>query len=122
MKPLHQQLRDMRRQCAIAIEEHRAEQQATVRRIRRLKKVRRKLNEICDHYRIMLRDDYHKTTLTGADPKQKLLVNTIRKDMVYYISDVNARLDTLIGQFNATSAKVRQLKKDSAQLNKILDS
>lgn len=119
---LRTRLKEMRRQCVLTIQEQRVVQQKTVLQIRRLKKVRRKLNQICDHYRIMLRDDYHRSTLDGIDAKQKLLINNIRKDMLYYIDDVNHRLDIQIKKFKENSTKARQIKKDLAWLNQILDS
>lgn len=121
VQSLRQRLKQMQRNYAIKLQENRVAQQKTVLHIRRLKKVRRKLNEICDNYGIMLRDDFHKGTIKSCDSKTKLLKNTIRKDMLYYIDDINERLSLQRKRFHARSAEARQIKKDLAWLSQILD-
>lgn len=121
VQSLRQRLKQMQRNYAIKLQDNRVAQQKTVLHIRRLKKVRRKLNEICDNYGIMLRDDFHKNAIQACDIESKLLRNTIRKDMLYYIDDINERLSLQRKRFHDRSAEARQIKKDLAWLSQILD-
>lgn len=118
-QPLARRLKQIEQNYIIKLHDNRIEQRKTVLHIRRLKKVRRKLNEICDNYGIMLRDDFHKNEIQNCDAKTKLLKNTIRKDMVYYIQEINTRLSKQKKRFQERSMEARQIKKDLAWLSQI---
>lgn len=113
-------LKDLRKEYVNKLEQNKKRQQKTVLEIRRLKKVRRKLNAICDNYDILLREDFHKASLIGLDEKNRLLKNTIRKDMVYYLDEISFRLSELRQKFRYRSNDAKQLKRDIARISQIL--
>lgn len=93
-------------------------QQQTVLHIRRLKKVRRKLNAIVDKHGIKLRQNVHRESTKNLTPKEKFLQNLAHRHFVYCLSSVEGNLVAYRGLFQITSEQSRQLKKGLAALHR----
>lgn len=93
-------------------------QQQTVLHIRRLKKVRRKLNAIVDKHGIKLRQNVHRESTKNLTPKEKFLQNLAHRHFVYCLSSVEGNLVAYRGLFQITSEQSRQLKKELAALHR----
>ncbi len=95
-------------------------QQNTIKEIRKLKRIRRRLNYICDIHEIKIDKSLHLDFIKNLKGKEKLLHNTIHKDMVFYLAEIEDKLLEKRKKFNIISNSSRRLKKDLAELNRIL--